>query len=786
MSQYDYLIPEAEKILCRYDIGEFESSRDLMQKHLDKAVNEHDSLLVTYWKAFDLHHFDLHAHEALSAINIVLTVVNDCFLFWFEKVRILETLKEYDEALSAINNLEQERKRSYLLLCLKAYILTVAERVTDAEIVLEMLRKKVNADGDPLDQDYFFETSAYMEAWCDNIEGLLLRRHEKYDEAIAIYEKGLKKFPNNAKILSNLGFTLRRRKREPESVKAYEKAIGLNPNHILTLNNAGSLYLQQGEVQKALAHFDKAIKINPFYDRPLFHKGKFLRKSKESGKKVQEHALMCLRQAHILNNRGREDVCIELAKCLFEDFGEKDESWSIVSEFIENNFITRAAWIEFSNLAKQLGVESEFEHLEASHWANKLPSLNSLAFIVGQTRKEIVNDVDKILERIEKAEEALKSFITGQKGALGADSNTAFWGLRMWNSFSPILPSSTGGGYFLFHEGRGTVIDPGFNFIHNFKKAGGHFSNINNVVVTHAHNDHTNDLESILTLAFIRYKHFKAEQNKRSEAEQKEFVGLDLYLNLGTLKKYSGIIDLKESPYIRDIKVIHAEQKYERLANGMIMTVLPAYHDELISTDYAVGLCFDITISKEKGKKFKRRILLTSDTGLFPKSNKKSQLAVNVRMPQIWEWYKEILPDIPIDLLIPHLGSLKREEINVTFNENLRSFKDLKAFSRIFYPNHLGILGTVQLIHCLSPKVALISEFGEELKPVMNEILSYIQKSVERSFAPQKAPNVLACTAQFKYDLVTNTVPDSVGQSGPIGDMCSSFEGDDCTYKLKS
>ena len=61
--------------------------------------------------------------------------------------------------------------------------------------------------------------------------------------------------------------------------------------------------------------------------------------------------------------------------------------------------------------------------------------------------------------------------------------------LRKWNSFTPAIPSaederSLGGGYFVWHKGKGIVIDPGYNFIENFYDAGCRICDIDTVIIT--------------------------------------------------------------------------------------------------------------------------------------------------------------------------------------------------------------------------------------------------------------------------------------------------------------
>lgn len=126
--------------------------------------------------------------------------------------------------------------------------------------------------------------------------------------------------------------------------------------------------------------------------------------------------------------------------------------------------------------------------------------------------------------------------------------------LRKWNSYTPLLPPSRedfvskGGGYFLRMGNTGIVIDPGFNFIENYLEAGFKLDDIDHIFLSHAHNDHTVELEGIFSLLFKR--------NKREKPPKK----IKLYMNLGAFKKYSGYFDLSKPPgktYIDDIILLN-------------------------------------------------------------------------------------------------------------------------------------------------------------------------------------------------------------------------------------
>ena len=104
---------------------------------------------------------------------------------------------------------------------------------------------------------------------------------------------------------------------------------------------------------------------------------------------------------------------------------------------------------------------------------------------------------DDFFKNINDIESKFKKFVDSER-SIPEDFFSFLSVLRKWNSYTPILPSekgdNKGGGYFLYHRGKGIVIDPGFNFIENFYQEGFKVADIDAVLITHAHNDHTVDL----------------------------------------------------------------------------------------------------------------------------------------------------------------------------------------------------------------------------------------------------------------------------------------------------
>ena len=289
--------------------------------------------------------------------------------------------------------------------------------------------------------------------------------------------------------------------------------------------------------------------------------------------------------------------------------------------------------------------------------------------------------------------------------------------LRKWNSYTPILPSTTGdnkgGGYFLFHNGKGIVIDPGFNFIDNFYEEGFKVADIDAIVITHAHNDHTVDFESILTLIYKYNDQIKDKVRERlkdsteSEIldEQKRTLTLmgkklDIFMNIGAFMKYSGWINLKDSEEINSVTVLQPNTEYSSFKEmfGIELFTTWAKHHEIIDNKYCIGLIFKIG---------DRTIGFSSDTGWDHENN-----------GSIMKPFLEFNPS----LVIAHLGSIKRKEFDYV------TAATLTQKNKCYYTHHLGLLGITKFLHKLKPELAIISEFGEELKDFRKQIAVGLEK----------------------------------------------------------
>jgi len=355
-----------------------------------------------------------------------------------------------------------------------------------------------------------------------------------------------------------------------------------------------------------------------------------------------------------------------------------------------------------------------------------------LMLFLKEETKRISEDLSKthrydFLEAVEQLEVERAAFIS-QSRRLPIDCETFFVILRKWNSYTPSLPIgsskmgsmnqySIGGGYFLYVQGEesrlspgyGLVIDPGYNFIHNFGQAGFCLDDIDGIFITHAHNDHTNDFESLLSLLF---------QRNGKYIERRKPKKVDLFLNVGSFKKFSNYLDLANNKnnrnYIGKVTVMSPGQVIkipDREDLSLEMLTLYTKHHEIVTADYSLGVCFKVS---------DRNILLTGDTAWdFDLAQKNEEFLEENGVHTRGEYTSNI-----IDVLIAHIGTIKKTEFEGKSKEGLD-----------YYDKHLGILGVISTIEQWKPDLCVISEFGEELNDIRASMVTSLEVTAKKLYA---------------------------------------------------
>ena len=568
-------------------------------------------------------------------------------------------------------------------------------------------------------------------------KGFILGKMGRNEEAFTWFGKALEVEPDDYYSMRQRGITLSKMGRKEEALIWLNKALAIQENDEPSLRNKAALLDTLNQTQQALAIWEQLLAFYPGNVRALKGKGDTLFSLDRYHEAIDcYHQLLQIFPAY-KPIRERLEAAIRLAKPPLDQDELLRIRFGIRVEDLPRHDLPDDHLQEDGTEVKETAIQS---HVPSQAEQLRLFDAMQKAWKAAGKLK------DKFLQQSEVAQKSLDSFLHTESYF---DSELIFLlGLRKWNSYTPTLPGSgtldldknedrsIGGGYFLFYKGEGIVIDPGFNFLENFHAMGGLLSDINHVFVTHAHNDHTNDLESIFTLFYRRRQNIKKKRDDEAKQakEQKRKVrpeafppfppNADYYLNLGSFQKFGSLINLRNSPHLGQVRTLTAGDEFPVGTKGLKVRVLKAYHDEMLSEDYAVGLLFTLPMEQRgQTKKIEKTLLFTSDTGYVPK--KDTDLPqTETRLREIWHEYSVVKSDF----LIPHMGSIKDQEFRVIETED--DFTEAVRERNVFYPNHLGFMGTAMLIRMLEPRHVFVSEFGEELKAFLKPLLDKLKSCV--------------------------------------------------------
>lgn len=569
---------------------------------------------------------------------------------------------------------------------------------------------------------------------------------EDYKKQESLFRHALSKKPDDVLILYNLGNSLSLQGRNEDAISFYDRALVINPKDHNCLQQKGVSLSQLDREEEAISLFDRTLAIKPKDYDTLVSKGVSLSKSGR-----REEAISLFDEVLAINPNDYYTLRSKSVS-LFK-LGKHTAAWETIQKARKIKPDDKDIVYTYDYIATFIGkkekkdpAKKEVKKAESSAPAAVSGEIGSLLGFVEQVRKGMGKDVDGFLRTMKESEDKHDKFLS--KGSFLKPDQTLFMVLRKWNSYTPIIPgtedeSYVGGGYYIFHKGRGIVIDPGYNFIENFHQAVGKIEDVHDIILTHAHNDHTIDFESLLSLVY------QYNNKKGLKPGDPGFKKVRVFLNLGSMVKFAGLLDLRDAHYLDRVITLEPGQKHD-LGEGLALNVLPAYHDEVVSTSYSVGLEFIFAREKER-----KSIVITSDTGLFPskkieKTEKKGAVthkrtikAADTGKPEIWTKYD--LKNKQINLLVAHMGSLKEEEFKTDINKR----------DEVFYPDHLGVIGTARVITKLLPKAALVSEFGAELKDIREKLMKLVSGIVNRfcKDAEVEVPNVLPADLPFIYDV---------------------------------
>ncbi len=323
------------------------------------------------------------------------------------------------------------------------------------------------------------------------------------------------------------------------------------------------------------------------------------------------------------------------------------------------------------NLSKIETLVSEMKKA-GEDLSNPSTVLNAYAKIEVIANQEFEKQKKDIIEARDAQKKQLKEDLSQYKSM---DTNVLYV-LKQWNSATPRFPhknpeTSFGGGFFLVWNKKGIVIDPGYDFLKHFYGQGFGPKNINLIIVTHAHEDHCQDLEPIFSALY--------KFNRDCEKHK-----VDVLVSEGTHIKYSRLFAINRATIHDEIlqqgKTVNIDDVFRSGYKLVVRGTKTVHHEEpWMKNNTGTGLVLSL-----KDPTGDTQIGFTSDTAF---------------------WEGIINEFSGANLIVANIG---------TYGES---------------SNHLCDTGCLELLKgCIpSPSLVVVSEFGEELKGKRVKVCSEIE-----------------------------------------------------------
>lgn len=155
----------------------------------------------------------------------------------------------------------------------------IASRKDELQEAIGLYRKAISASGDN-----------YAEAY-HNL-GILLKRDNRFAEAIDAYQEAIRLRPNYESAWYNLALTYRAQEKSQAAISAYEKALNINPQAVKSMYNLAAIYSEEKQEGKAADLWKRIIAIDPDYAKAWYNLGLYHQKNAQYGEAVAVYSNM--------------------------------------------------------------------------------------------------------------------------------------------------------------------------------------------------------------------------------------------------------------------------------------------------------------------------------------------------------------------------------------------------------------------------------------------------------------------------------------------------------------
>ncbi|MFC2130560.1 tetratricopeptide repeat protein [Bacteroidota bacterium] len=203
---------------------------DLLVTGLKDKMFDCGNYVLTYLSIAEMLHLPIYAVDVPGHIFLHFNDSDTCSFFW-ETLYEYEGRREHYISSNHINN-ETIEKGIYLK------DLKFEELISDRYVTLSTI----------------------------------LRKDNKFQEAIKYGEEAIKLNPKNVSAYSSLGSDFLGMKNFDKAMEFYKKAIELNNNWVVVYSNIGSMFLKQKMYDSALVYVSRAISIDSMHGNSYFNR----------------------------------------------------------------------------------------------------------------------------------------------------------------------------------------------------------------------------------------------------------------------------------------------------------------------------------------------------------------------------------------------------------------------------------------------------------------------------------------------------------------------------------
>jgi tetratricopeptide (TPR) repeat protein len=228
-----------------------------------------------------------------------------------------------------------------------------------------------------------------------NSRGDILRQLDRYEEAIASYDRSLAIKPDFYEAWDNLGIALFELGRYEEAIASYDKALAINPNFHYAWDNRGDALSELGKYKEAIDSYDKALAIKSDDRYAWDNRGDALSELGRYEEAIGSYdkALAIKPDDHdTLNNRG---ISLDELLRYEEAIASYDKALAIKPNF-------HYAWNNRGDSLRQL---LRYEEALASY--NKAVAIQPNFHYAWDNRGDVLSELDRYEEAIDSYDKAL-------------------------------------------------------------------------------------------------------------------------------------------------------------------------------------------------------------------------------------------------------------------------------------------------------------------------------------------------------------------------------------------